>query len=272
MNWKIRALLCGVIDMPKGAMEGGLEPDRILPFPYTAYLLQAEGENILIDTGIHADHIVDGRAWRGCTARGGADYLLKALAEYDVKPEDISTVIYTHLHNDHAGNMYLFPDATHVYQKDEYLNLCNPLPFQIKGGDFDERTKGDIAALRHKCVIDGDLILGNGLELYKTPGHSLGSMCIVVPTAEGRYVITGDMPHVYQSLFPTTDKWELMGGEIIDVVPCTDGQEYLFNSVIYDQYAAYDSFSRIRMLAEKFEPKYYLTGHDMWVHNTKSFG
>lgn len=159
-----------------------------------------------------------------------------------------------------------------VYQKDEYLNLCNPLPFQIKGGDFDERTKGDIANLKHKCVIDGDLILGNGLELYKTPGHSLGSMCIVVPTAEGRYVITGDMPHVYQSLFPTTDKWELMGGEIIDVVPCTDGQEYLFNSVIYDQYAAYDSFSKIRMLAEKFEPKYYLTGHDMWVHNTKTFG
>lgn len=271
-NWVIKPLLCGIIHMPKGSMEGGLEPDRILPFPYTAYLLQNGEENVLVDTGIHADHIVDGKAWRGCAAEGGADYLLKALADCGVTPADISTVLYTHLHNDHAGNMYLFPDAMHVYQKDEYVNLCNPLPFQIKGGDFDTRTVGDIAQLKHKAVIDGDLVMSNGIELYKTPGHSLGSMCIVVPTARGRYVITGDMPHVYQSLFPKTDKWELMGGEIIDVKPSDDDQEFLFNSVIYDQYSAYDSFSKLKVLAERFEPEYFLTGHDMWVHNRKSFG
>lgn len=271
-NWKIKALLYGIIDMPKGAMEGGLDPDMVLRFPYTGYLLQNGEENVLVDTGIHADHIVDGRAWRGCPAEGGADYVLKALAEYGLTPKDINTVIYTHLHNDHAGNAYLFPDALTIYQKDEYLNLLNPLPFQIKGGDFDTRTPDDLAKLKKKCVIDGDIVLGNGLELYKTPGHSLGSMCIAVPTEEGRYVITGDMPHVYQCLFPKTDKWELMGGDMIDVTPSSDNMEFLFNSVIYDQYACYDSFMKLKVMAEKFEPKWYLTGHDMWVHNRKSFG
>jgi len=272
-NWKIKALLYGIIDMPKGAMEGGLDPDMTLRFPYTGYLLQNGKENILVDTGIHADHIVDGRAWRGCPAEGGADYVLKALAEYGLTPDDIDTVIYTHLHNDHAGNALMFPNALTIYQKDEYANLVQQLPRQARGGDYDSRTPGDLAQLKHKCVIDGDVRMSNGLELYKTPGHSTGSMCIVVPTEEGRYVITGDMPHVFQSLFPKTDKWELLGGETIDVTPAPDNMlPFCLNSVIYDEYACMDSFYKIMLLAEKFEPKWYLTGHDMWVHNKKSFG
>lgn len=272
-KWKIKALLYGIIDMPKGSMEGGLDPDMVLKFPYTGYLLQNGEQNVLVDTGIHADHIVDGKAWRGCPAEGGADYVLKSLAEYDLTPEDIDIVIYTHLHNDHAGNALLFPDALTIYQKDEYTNLLNPLPVQIRGGDFDPRTPGDLAQLKNKCVIDGDVVLPNGLELYKTPGHSLGSMCIGVPTEEGKYVITGDTPHVFLSLFPKTDKYELLGGEVIDITPAPDDMmPFLFNSVIYDQYAALDSFYKIKAIAEKFEPKWFLTGHDMWVHNVKSFG
>ena len=271
-KWKIKALLYGTIEIPKGLMEGGLDPYIILKFPYTGYLLQNGEENVLVDTGIHADHIVDGKAWRGCPAEGGADYVLKSLEEYGLSPADIDTVIYTHLHNDHAGNALLFPDARTIYQKDEYENLLNPLPLQKKGGDYDARTPGDLAQLKNKCVIDGDMILGNGLELYKLPGHSKGSMAIVVPTAEGRYVLTGDIPHVYQCLFPKVDKWELMDGTVIDVTPCPDDMEFLFNSVIYDQYACLDSYNKLKLLAEKFEPKWYLTGHDLWVHSKKSFG
>jgi len=102
-KWKIKALLYGTIEIPKGLMEGGLDPDIILKFPYTGYLLQNGEENVLVDTGIHADHIVDGKAWRACPAEGGADYVLKSLEEYGLSPADIDTVIYTHLHNDHAG-------------------------------------------------------------------------------------------------------------------------------------------------------------------------
>ena len=122
-KWKIKALLYGTIEIPKGLMEGGLDPYIILKFPYTGYLLQNGEENVLVDTGIHADHIVDGKAWRGCPAEGGADYVLKSLEEYGLSPADIDTVIYTHLHNDHAGNALLFPDARTIYQKDEYENL-----------------------------------------------------------------------------------------------------------------------------------------------------
>ena len=47
---------------------------------------------------------------------------------------------------------------------------------------------------------------------------------------------------------------------------------YLFNSVIYDHYAAFDSYNKLKCLAEAFEPKWYLTGHDPWIINKHSFG
>ena len=134
-------------------------------------------------------------------------------------------------------------------------------------------TPGDLAQLKDVYNLDGDMVLPNGLELYKLPGHTSGSMAIVVPTAAGRYVITGDIPHLYLSLFPKSDKYELLGGEIIDITPAPDNMmPYLFNSVIYNHYDAYDSFNKLKCLAERFEPEFYLTGHDPWCINRHSFG
>ena len=69
------------------------------------------------------------------------------------------------------------------------------------------------------------------------------------------------------------DRDELLGGEMIDITPAPDNMmPYLFNSVIYDHYAAFDSYNKLKCLAETFEPKWYLTGHDPWIINRHSFG
>lgn len=272
-NWKIKSLYYGKITVPKGNLAAGLDPDLIIDFPYTGYLLQNGHQNIVVDAGIHEDHIIDGKAWGGCPAEGGSRFVLEALEKEGLTPKDIDTVIYTHLHNDHAGCALLFPEAKTYFQKDEYANLLNPLPTQKIREDFDPRTPGDLAQLKDIYMLDGDLVLPNGLELYKVPGHTSGSMAIVVPTAEGRYVITGDIPHLFLSLFPKTDRYELLGGEVIDITPAPDNMmPYLFNSVIYDHYAAFDSYNKLKCLAEAFEPKWYLTGHDPWIINRHSFG
>ena len=272
-NWKIKSLYYGKINVPRGVMAAGLDPELMIDIPYIGYLLQNGKENVLVDTGIHQDNIVDGRAWGGYTAVGGNQYVLGALEKEGLKPTDIDTVIYTHLHNDHAGGALLFPEARTIFQRDEYANLLNQIPTQMIRSDFDKRTRGDLTQLKNIYMFDGDLILPNGLELYKIPGHTLGSMAIVVPTAEGRFVITGDLPHMITSLFPKMDKMELLGGEMIDITPAPDNMmPYLFNSVIYNHFAAYDSFNKLKLLPETFEPKWYLTGHDSWVINKHSFG
>ena len=127
--------------------------------------------------------------------------------------------MYTHLHNDHAGGMLLFPNSQHLFQRDEYYNMLHPLPTQKIRRDYDPRTPGDLAQIKNVRMIDGDFDMGNGIRLFKVPGHSLGGMAIQVQTAEGKYVITGDMPHIAQSLFPQMDKMEVIGGEIVDAPP-----------------------------------------------------
>lgn len=272
-NWKIKSLYYGKITVPKGNLSGGLDPDLILDFPYMGYLLQNGIQNILVDTGIHENNIVDGKAWGGCPAEGGSKYVIEALEKEGLSTNDIDTVIYTHLHNDHAGCALLFPEAATYYQKDEYINLLNPLPTQKIRSDFDKRTPGDLAMLKNHCIVDGDIELTNGLKLYKVPGHTSGSMAIVVPTKEGRYVLTGDIPHLSISLFPKLDKMQLLDGSYVDITPAPDNlMPYIFNSVIYDHYAAFDSFNKLKLLAEEFDPKWYLTGHDMWIVLKHSFG
>ena len=47
---------------------------------------------------------------------------LEALEREGLTPKDIDTVLYTHLHNDHAGCALLFPEAKTYFQKDEQLS------------------------------------------------------------------------------------------------------------------------------------------------------
>lgn len=272
-NWKIKSLYYGKVTASKGIFSAGLDPDIILEIPYIGYLLQNGTQNILVDTGIHEDIIVDGKGWGGLQSEGGNNYVVEALEKEGLTVKDIDTVIYTHLHHDHTGGVLLFPEAVTYYQKDEFLNLLNSLPTQKMRSDYSERTVADLSRLKNHFMVDGDIELTNGLKFYKIPGHTLGSMAIVVPTSEGKYVITGDIPHLGISLFPKLDKMQLMDGSIINITPAPDNMmPYLFSSVIYDQYSAFDSYNNLKVLAEEFNPKWYLTGHDPWIIAKHNFG
>ncbi|MEW5810686.1 MAG: MBL fold metallo-hydrolase [Actinomycetota bacterium] len=61
---------------------------------------------------------------------------------------------------------------------------------------------GDISKHAHVHVpVTGRYIDANGIEIIPTPGHSPGSVCYLVPGAEGRYLFTGD------TLFHTDGAW-----------------------------------------------------------------
>jgi len=271
--WTIKSLYYGKINVPKGVMCGGLDPDLMIDIPYIGFLLRNGEETILVDAGIHQDNIVDGCAWGGYKAEGGNQFVLDALAEYNIKPEDIDSVIYTHLHNDHAGALALFPKAKTYFQRDEYINLLYQVPGQKVRSDFDARTPGDMKVLKNIYMFDGDIRLPNGLELYKIPGHTKGSMAIIVPTKEGRFIITGDLPHMNICLFPKQTKMQLLDGKFVDITPAPDNMSpYLFNSVVYDHWEAFDSFNKLKVLSDGWDPKYFLTGHDPWVILKKSWG
>ena len=92
--------------------------------------------------------------------------LREALRAASVRPDEVDMVVNTHLHMDHIGGNSLFPNARFYAHR-----LENP----------------PLGTIR---VSEGFDLLP-GVELVMTPGHTAGSISVLVH-ADRRYAICGD--------------------------------------------------------------------------------
>ena len=82
--------------------------------PIHAFLADTPVGKILFDTGCHPKAMEGAWPPEMCTnpyVAGSEAGLLARLAQIDVRPEDISIVVASHLHLDHSGGLHLFPQA-----------------------------------------------------------------------------------------------------------------------------------------------------------------
>lgn len=82
------------------------EESKVISIPTWALLIEHQNGKILFDTG-RKDH----------------ELLKKELLKCNVVPEQIDTVVLSHLHFDHAGNIDLFKHAT-IYVQNKELEEC----------------------------------------------------------------------------------------------------------------------------------------------------
>ena len=268
-HWTIRPLVFGVVEVPKEALTTGLDVGVPLPNPYMGFYLTDGKHRILCDTGINAKFIVNGKAWAGCPAKGGEEWVLKALNEIGIEPDDIDLVVYTHLHNDHVGNCHLFTKAVHVFQEAEWKELLDPLPSMRIRGDFDENMIPKLKELDCLKVV-GDVELLDGLSLILTPGHTAGSQCLLVATKEGTYNLAGDTIHIYPIAFPEMTEMTLMDGTKLPITPAPKHWgPAVPSSLVYDHYAWFRSIYRIKSMLR--DRKFLIPGHEPSVVG-KTFG
>ena len=260
--WKIRVLYYGKLTVSKWFATPGLDPDLVFDAPYLGFLLQNGHRNILVDTGISDRFIVDGKAWGGFPAEGGLSFLQNAIAGSGLTPRDIDTVVFTHLHNDHAANANIFINARLIFQKDEWRTILDPLPVMKLRRDYDidliEEFKG-VNCLK----IDGDFDLTKGIRIIKTPGHTPGSQSIAVRTEEGVKVIVGDhWIHLFNA-FAKQEEFIDMYGRKHRITPAADIYGgFIPNSLIYNFYDWYDSSYKIKAIMEADRPEFCLPGHE----------
>ncbi|NVO12558.1 MAG: MBL fold metallo-hydrolase [Rhodoplanes sp.] len=139
----------------------------------TIALLRSQERKILIDVG----------------AFGIRKPLAKLLAAHDVRADQITDVVLTHAHYDHAVNFVLFPNATVWIGRDELAWAAaqppgfDPLPeLYVDALDADPRVRR---------VADGDEFLP-GLRAHAAPGHTPGSMIFHLTTNPVPVIFTGD--------------------------------------------------------------------------------
>ncbi len=146
-------------------------------------LIKAGSEVILVDTGIGAPPEKMAKHLKIEKQKT----LIDALSDEHVKPEEVTTVINTHLHFDHTGYNNHFLKAKHVSQLDEIRYSFHPDRFQrgaYLSSNFDKvRFEG----------ISGDVELFEGLRILRTPGHTIGHQSVEFDLGGAKYVYTGDV-------------------------------------------------------------------------------
>jgi N-acyl homoserine lactone hydrolase len=157
---------------------------------------------VLVDSGMPSPEELQQRL--KITARGGGpDHLRRSLEAVGTAPEQLSMVILTHLHFDHAWNLELFPQAQIVVQRDELFHAIDPVPTQriyyAKPSYMPLLERRRPTGLR---LIDGDLTLLPGLEVMKTPSHTPGLQVVLVSTTRGTVGLVNDLGEDYGAWYP----------------------------------------------------------------------
>ncbi|MCD8504955.1 MAG: MBL fold metallo-hydrolase [Burkholderiaceae bacterium] len=122
--WQVSS---GTLELDKGWLTAMSDVGTRIKIPVAMYIIQHPRGLILFDTGNNVA-VSDGQCanyWGqglcgAFTPEQTRDEVIdRQLAKLGFKPEDVSHVIYSHFHLDHAGNIKLFPNAKHVVQKEE---------------------------------------------------------------------------------------------------------------------------------------------------------
>ncbi len=165
---------------------------------YFIWVLRCGDQVILVDTGYDEAEA----AARNRPIRIDA---VSALAPLGLRPEDITTLICTHLHYDHAGGLHLFPNATIHLQAAEMAFATGPCMCDAHIRDpftADHVCEAVKRVYSGRVVFhDGDGQVADGVTVHCVGGHSTGLQIVRVRTESGWMVLASDASHYYENLF-----------------------------------------------------------------------
>lgn len=219
------------------------------PMVYSVILGGPAGEParpIVIDTGMKGDFSPSGKTYENI------EHPDTVLAKVGLAPVDVETVILTHLHFDHAGNLDRFPNAMFHVQQSEYdgwkrvFDLPGDLGRDTKKWPMSSINRNDFDVLEgliaegRVSFQDGDTEIAPGVIAHFAPDtHTFGSQWVEVATADGPYVVAGDCVYWYENIermwppgYVQGNAWnliklygeisDLLGGDINRIVPGHD--------------------------------------------------
>ena len=114
--------------------------------------------------------------------------------------DSVTDIILSHAHFDHMGSIDQFPNARLYIQKSELLSWHEAMALPPQFGYLTAIINPDDlralfnASVEHRVtLLDGDRDhLLPGVHARFGPGHTVGQQFVVVETAKGRMVISGD--------------------------------------------------------------------------------
>lgn len=240
---QVFSMPCGFLEFDSKLFFPHLEKGELWTIPVPSYLITHPKGNVVFDTGIHCRAIDDpverlgkevSKIFVPRTKPG--EEIVSQLAKFKLTPDDITYVINSHFHFDHAGGNEFFPRSTFLVQQSELAAARDPKLrrkafFDPK--DFDHQLNYQTVTGEHDIFGDGTLVL------FPTHGHTPGHQSLRIRVAKGTaIVLTGDACYTKINM----DQ---------DVLP----------SVAFDEAEMYRSLGRLRDLRDKHGAT-IIYGHD----------
>jgi glyoxylase-like metal-dependent hydrolase (beta-lactamase superfamily II) len=190
---------------------------RWVPLPILCFLIEHRDGLVLFDTGLDPAIVSDPRYIDSAIGRfllsrifrlhiGPDDALDRRVAELGFDVADVSKVVVSHLHFDHVGGIRHVPGAELLVSEEEWAQLSGPQPerdwilrehIEIPGAKWrpTRMTPTDdplFAAFGRSHDVMGD----GSLTLLPTPGHTPGSICMLVRSAGmAPILLAGDLAY-----------------------------------------------------------------------------
>jgi glyoxylase-like metal-dependent hydrolase (beta-lactamase superfamily II) len=170
--------------VPKPLWERRIQPDERnrIQLGMRCLVIEHESGIVLVDTGAgnkETDKFVGLYGIENAGANGRT-LLEDGLAQIGVRPEDVSIVIDTHLHFDHAGgNTFVdadgvvrpsFPNARYVVQRGEWIYATHTN--ERTAGSYFPHNFAPIASQDRFDLVDGEREIVYGIRVVPTPGHT----------------------------------------------------------------------------------------------------
>ncbi len=188
-------------DVPVAFLVQNAEPGRKVDLAMTLWVLKGpDGRIVLVDAGLYRPKVL--KEYEGISEFTRPD---KALEKLGIKPEDVTDVVVTHMHSDHADGVDLFPKAVVWIQKDEFDYYTR----EAKENRGKPEAKEDefITALlklndqgRVRMVEGDDKQIVPGVKVYTGGRHTYASQYVGVNTKAGCMIIASDNVYLYENL------------------------------------------------------------------------
>jgi glyoxylase-like metal-dependent hydrolase (beta-lactamase superfamily II) len=157
------------------------------------FLVLADDHTMVVDTGVGPASSPTQSWWGGDPGR-----LLDELATADTGPDEVDTVVITHLHDDHIGGLLrdggepTFPNAEHLVQRPDWEWLVRLAKDDDEQHEIHERLTAPLAGDGLVRLLDGDHEIVPGVVARHAPGHTPGHQVVDIDVIEGRMTISGD--------------------------------------------------------------------------------
>jgi len=158
---------------------------------------------VLIDTGAGNKENEKFKDIYGLENEGadGATLLEDGLKQIGVTPQDVTLVINTHLHFDHAGGNtrnrsdgsleISFPNATYIVKRGEYEFATRPNERTV--ASYFERNYTPLEAAEKIEFVSREKEIVKGIRVIPTPGHTPFHQSILIESAGERAFYLGDL-------------------------------------------------------------------------------